>query len=86
MCGGGGGGGGGSPKPNPAVAVAPAVGSFNRGAAPQNAVEAEGTATAAYKRRQAQQGKNPFRVRLDVASANVGGSGATGLNIPQPRG
>lgn len=83
MCGGGGGGGGQSqPKANPAAAVAVAP---TPASAPTPQTAGEGTSSAAQQRgsRRADARKN---MRVDVSVANVGGNGATGLNIPQPRG
>ena len=84
MCGGGGGGGGGAPKENPAVAVAGAPAVRSAGTEPTSASAGIGTQAS---RRRAQRGgsRNPMTVALDVSVANVGGSGATGLNIPKSR-
>lgn len=84
MCGGGGGGGGGgAPRPNPAVAVANAIPSRS---SQDPATLRGGTGTPA-ERRMAQRGRGrrPMSVALDVSVANVGGSGATGLNIPNSK-
>lgn len=82
MCGGGGGGGGNSakPQPAPAAAVAPTPVSV-----PTQTTAAEGTSSAARMRGN-QRAENRRSMRVDVSVANVGGNGATGLNIPQPKG
>lgn len=82
MCGGGGGGGGGSQKaqPAPAAAVAPTPVSV-----PTQTTAAEGTSSAARERGN-RRAENRRAMRVDVSVANVGGNGATGLNIPQPKG
>lgn len=81
MCGGGGGGGGGgAPKENPAasVASAPAVRSS------QDSVMTSRVGTAS-SRRATQRGDSRNNMKLEVSVANVGGNGATGLNIPSSR-
>jgi len=82
MCGGGRGGGG-NPKPekkaaNPAsapVAATPAVA--------QSTAETDASTTPSAGARRRRFGKRGLRVGLDVSVANVGGSGKSGLNIPQ---
>lgn len=81
MCGGGGGGGGSpAPKESPAAAVAsaPAVRSVQ-----DSAMTA--AANTPSSRRAAMRGSGRDAMRLEVSVANVGGSGATGLNIPSSR-
>jgi len=68
------------PTPRPAPAAAPA-------ADVKPSLES-GADSAARKRRRMSSGSKKFRVNLSLSpgSANVGGSGLTGLNIPKIRG
>ena len=97
MCSGGGGGGG--SKPQAAKKAAPKMGAnvktskVNKGAAEMqvNAEEAAkpiATALTSRKRNRGRRtsGKDSLKMALDVSVANVGGSGRSGLNIPQTRG
>jgi hypothetical protein len=67
----------------PVKAAAPAV-------APQNADVAAGargrSGRMAGRRSQRRNARDGLKMALDVSVANVGGSGRTGLNIPQPKG
>ena len=71
-----------TPKPTPAAAapVAPTA------QEPQKDVEGTDTSTGAAGQRGSRRGDQRRAMRVDVAVANVGGNGATGLNIPQPKG
>lgn len=59
----------------PAAAVASATDSKD--------VDSGGAAVNSTQRRKQRMGKRGFRVGLDVAVANVGGTGKSGLNIPK---
>lgn len=83
MCGGG--GGGGSSKPTPAPAAAPAAPVFSGNATVKGANERGGRISQS-RRQRARNAKDNLKMALDVSVANVGGSGKTGLNIPQPKG
>ena len=81
MCGGGGkGGGGNNNKPAAKPAQAP-VAATPATAATTAETDADTTPSANARRRRF--GKRGLRVGLDVSVANVGGSGKSGLNIPQ---
>lgn len=64
--------------PSPA-ASAPAV-------APTPAAAQRGRGRMAGRRSQRRNARDGLKMALDVSVANVGGSGRTGLNIPQPKG
>lgn len=71
-------------KPSAApVKSAPAV-------APANADVAAGargrSGRMAGRRSKSRNARDGLKMALDVSVANVGGSGRTGLNIPQPKG
>lgn len=88
MCGGGGGGGGGGgSQPAPAKVGAPTpigVSGGRGGSGAPMSVTASGRRVS--QRRQAGGNRQNYRVNLSVASANVGGDGSTGLNIPNTKG
>ena len=71
------------PKENPAAAVAPASAPSVRGDGGSIRTRVDSVGSAASGRMTQRSGRNPYRVALDVSVANVGGSGATGLNIPK---
>lgn len=79
-------GGGRKSSPAPAAkaeapASTPAAGASTPLTAQEGPQSASSSAGSMARRRRA--GKNRFRVGLDVNVANVGGTGATGLNIPK---
>lgn len=93
MCGGGGKGGGSAqpakpPAPRAATPIGSPVSAAGGGGAAQvaEATNENSVSSRANERYMNARGKRPFRVGLDVSVANVGGSGATGLNIPRARG
>ena len=84
-CGGGGGGGGGSaPAPKPKrQASTPVAAIEGRGSAKAVDADDDAVPSPTAQRRKDRMGKRRFRVGLDVNVANVGGSGKTGINIPE---
>ena len=79
MCGGGGRKKSAPAKKAAAVASAATPATAQASETPEKVDGAPTNATEARRRR---MGKRGFKVGLDVAVANVGGSGKTGLNIP----
>ena len=82
--GGGGGGGGGGPAPKPKrQASTPVAAIEGRGSAKTVDADDDAVPSPSAQRRKDRMGKRRFRVGLDVNVANVGGSGKTGINIPE---